>query len=190
MSFDSPFVEYLIIGFHTSIWVLLMILAIFKAPISILAQIDAGRILLFLPIIYMIGMLFDSITRLPLEPFRKKIRNSLFKYEQCKDELIAFKSPELYSSYQARVRRVRIIGTAIFNWLLLGGTILLHLDRSKPTQYIATIILALTLSVASIVAWKEYYKRAYKFRKNACDQIRESMSNQRNEDVTKQAMSQ
>lgn len=77
MSFDSPFVEYLIIGSHTSTWLLLMIMAAFRIPLSKLGSIDAAGFLLLLPFVYLVGMLTDSTVHYPLEPFRKKIRDSI-----------------------------------------------------------------------------------------------------------------
>jgi hypothetical protein len=49
MSFDTPFVEYLIIGSHTAAWILLLFLTIFGIPLSTLAGIDAAAALLLLP---------------------------------------------------------------------------------------------------------------------------------------------
>jgi|SRR6266487_3090844 len=172
MSFDSPFVEYLIIGTHTSSWILLMVMAAFRVPLSKLGSIDAASFLLLLPFIYLIGMLTDSTVYYPLEPFRKKIRDSVINYENYKDEFIAFSSPELYSAYDVRVRRVRIMGAAIFNWLFLGIALLLHIGFTQVYQSVLVITLTLLLSLLSIITWRGLYHRAYKFRKNACDVIR------------------
>ena len=172
MSFDSPFVEYLIIGTHTSSWILLMVMSAFRLPLSKLGSIDAAAFLLLLPFIYLIGMLTDSIVYYPLEPFRKKIRDSVFEYENYKDEFIAYSSPELYSAYDVRVRRVRIMGAAIFNWLLLGVALLLQIGFSEVYQSVLVMTLALFLSLLSVITWRGLYYRAYKFRKNACDVIR------------------
>jgi len=172
MSFDSPFVEYLIIGTHTSSWVLLMVMFVFRVPLSKLSSVDAAVFLLLLPFVYLIGMLTDSTVYYPLEPFRKKIRDSIIDYDKYKDEFIAYSSPELYSAYDVRVRRVRIMGAAIFNWLLLGVAILLQIGFNDVYQSVFVIIITLLLSLFSAITWRGLYKRAYKFRKNACDTIR------------------
>ena len=94
------------------------------------------------------------------------------QYEKYKDELIAYSSPELYSAYEVRVRRVRIIGASIFNWPLLGGAFLFHSEITNTAQIIAIIFFSILLSVLSIFVWKGLYRRAYKFRKNSIDVIR------------------
>ena len=185
MSFDTPFVEYLIIGSHTAAWIVLLFLAIFGIPLSALAGIDAAAVLLLLPFIYLLGMLVDSIVHYPLEPFRKRIRDSIFQYDNYKDEFIAHSSPELYSAYEVRVRRVRIIGASIFNWPLLGVTALLHVGFTKPVVYVSVIASTLILCILSIIVWGGLYQRAYKFRKNACDVIRESGDNPKRKTVAK-----
>ena len=174
MSFDSPFVEYLIIGTHTTLWLLLTAMAIFGIPLSTLMSVDATQALLALPLVYLLGMLFDSLTQRSLNPMRKKIRDGLFNYADLtyRDEYIAIGSPELYSAYEVRVRRVRVIGAAIYNWPLLGVATLLHLGFSHIGRSVFVVVSALVLGFVSIIVWRSLYRRAYKFRKNACDVIR------------------
>ncbi len=176
MSSDTPFVEYLIIGTHTSVTILLIVLVIFGIPLVSLVDIDAAAIVLLLPFAYLLGMLVDSLVQYPLEPFRKRIRDQMFKYEEYKDEFIALSSPELYSAYDARVRRVRVLGAAIFNWPFLCIALLLQLGFTITPQTIFVIASSVVLTISSIVTWKSLYSRAYKFRKNACDIIRERES--------------
>jgi len=173
MNTDTPFVEYLIIGSHTFSWLLLITFGVFNIPISVLNHIDASVIIVVLPLIYLLGMLFDSIIQYMLDPFRQKIRDSLFDYIKYKDEFIALKSSELYNAYEVRVRRVRVIGAAIFNWPILGITIIFVIGVKNPFQLLFILGSSLILCLASIIAWRGLYRRAYKFRKNACDLIQE-----------------
>ena len=96
-------------------------------------------------------------------------------YKKYSDEVMAHFSPNLFSSYEARVRRIRILGAAVFNWLLLGFAILLHLEFTFPLQYISIIIISIGLSILCLNAWKSLYKRAYEFRKEAIDIIQENI---------------
>lgn len=73
MSFDTPFVEYLIIGAHTSMWLLLIIMAILGIPIYVLNNVDAGGVLLFLPFVYLVGMLFDSTVHFRLTKMSRSV---------------------------------------------------------------------------------------------------------------------
>lgn len=178
MNFDTPLVEYLIIGTHTSTWLLLLVFIVFAVPFPIIATGELSIVLVMLPFIYLIGMLFDSIIQYPLDPYRMRIRDQMFEYKECKDEFIALSSPELYSAYEVRVRRVRVLGAAIFNWPLLTISLLLHIGFANPYRSVFVILSGLALTLLSITAWKSLYRRAYKFRKNACDIIREEFARQ------------
>ena len=170
---DTRFVEYLIIGSHTASWLLLLIGAVFGIPISSFGNVNASLIVIALPFIYLIGMLFDSLAAYLLERFRRQIRSKIFDHENYKDELIAFESPSLYDAYEARIRRVRVIGAAIFNWPLFGISLLLNLRLTSSTQIFFISVGSSAMCIFSILAWRILYKRAYQFRKNACDIIRE-----------------
>lgn len=174
MDFDTPLVEYLIIGAHTASWLFLSIFAVFGIPLSIFTSSDftAVFLLLLLPFFYLLGMTCDSVVHYPLDPFRRKIRDSMFEYEKYKDEFIAFESPELYSAYEVRVRRVRIIGAAIFNWPLLGISLLPYIDFTRLIQPTVVIVGTVIMCLVSTTVWRGLYRRAYKFRKNACEVIR------------------
>lgn len=205
MNFDTPFVEYLIIGFHTATWIVILVLAMLgQTLMQLLVPIDdpIALILLFLPFAYLLGITVDSVMYPLLDRKRSSIKNEIFgispKQRQkdgapdvpsippassaniaCKDEFIALVSPELYDAYESRVRRVRILGTAIPNWLFLAGALVYYYTVHYPISYDVDywIFPALvgttgaTLSILSFTSWKGLYRRAYKFRKNACEII-------------------
>ena len=127
MNFDTPIVEYLIIGAHAMSWLTVLFMALLKIPLDKLTKLEPATVLLALPFAYLIGMLCDSTVQPLLEGPRKRIKAQYFNDKQkYKDESIALKSPDLYTAYDARVRRVRILGTAIFNWPLLALSLLLY----------------------------------------------------------------
>lgn len=173
MNLDTPLVEYLIIGSHVLVWIALIILAVFGLPLQTITLLDPAGVLLLLPIVYLLGMLFDSAFQNILDPYRKNIRDRLFKYENYKDEFIALESPELYAAYEMRVRRVRVIGAAIFNWPLIGITTIIHIGLGNIYNAIFVLASSVALCLLSIYSWHGLYQRAYKFRKNSCDIIRE-----------------
>ena len=94
----------------------------------------------------------------------------MFGSKSYKDETIAFKSEVLYNAYEARVRRVRIIGAAIFNWPLLGFSLAINIDIGNRIL-IPLIITTIVLTILSWYIWNGLNNRAYKFRKNAIDVI-------------------
>ena len=175
MSFETPFVEYLIIGTHTCTWLLLMIMAILGIPLQSLTLIKTEHIIFLLPFVYLLGTLFSSISNFPLRPFRGSIRKQVFPNGGIyKDEIIAHKSPELYKGYTSRMHRVRLMGASIFNWILLGFAFSLHTDPINPHYYIPAVIFPIILSVLSGVAFYSLEKRALEYRKTAIDVIRDS----------------
>ena len=162
---------------------------ILNIPLQSLSEINPAIVLLLLPFFYLIGMIFDDIAFRPLNASRKRIQNNVFKGEVLKDELLAYASEGLYDAYEMRVRRVRIIGAGIFNWPLLCFAILLHMEGSYWYYQLIIISLAILLSAISLIIWKNLYKRAYKFRKNAGEILLEYSSElkreQKDEEVKK-----
>jgi hypothetical protein len=173
MNFDTPLVEYLIIGMHTSTWISIILLKVLKIPVESLLKVDATLLLLLLPFIYIIGMVFDDITFRILSSRISQIKKNVFgNSEKYQDEKIAYRSEILYNAYEARVRRVRIIGAAILNWPLLGASLVVYLGPANPLLSVlagATVV----LTMLSWYIWNGLNKRAYKFRKNAIDVIEE-----------------
>jgi len=185
MNSDSPLIEYLIIGAHTSIWIILLVLYAFGIPLNSLTNIDFAGIVAFLPFIYLIGMLADSLAFIPLNRFRQHIQNDVFSagtkgehgnsakhVPDYRDEYIALHSNELYNAYEVRVKRVRVIGAAIFNWPLIGIGTFLMLGATFTLQSAFLLLVSVLLAALSALTWNELYRRAYKFRKNAIDFIR------------------
>ena len=101
-------------------------MAILGIPIQSLSNLNAGLALLLLPLVYLLGMTFATLSIFPLDPFRKRIEKTILPNEHYKDETIAYLSPELYSAYESRAHRARLMGASIFNWLLLGMALLFH----------------------------------------------------------------
>lgn len=171
MNLNSPLVEYLIIGSHSSIWISLFTFKLFNIPLNMYANADAGKVLLLLPIIYLIGMLIDVLSYFPLDFFRKRIRSKIYDPEICKDEYIAHLSPKLYDVYEARVRRVRILGASILNWPLIGIAIIYSVNAGESQINWTILLITAFLTFLSAYSWQSLYKRAYKFRKNACEAL-------------------
>lgn len=195
MSFDTPLVEYLIIGVHTSTWIYFVFLKLLNYPITTVSKIDTAVVLPLLPFIYIVGMIFDDITyrvlrsrikkikdgvRLSWEKKKNKANNSSKNSanpDEYKDETLANRSEVLYNAYEAKVRRVRIVGSAIFNWPILGLSILANIGLTTPIM-IPLLITTTVLTISSWLVWNGLYVRAYEFRLKAIDEIRESKGKQ------------
>ncbi len=182
MNFDTPLVEYLIIGVQTSTWIYFICLKLLNYPFDIASKIDTAILFLLLPFIYIVGMIFDDLAYRLLRSRIKAIKDKVLKSggtdvkkrnsKDYKDETLARKSEVLYNAYEAKVRRVRIIGSAIFNWPLLGFAIALNIDFANPIL-IPLVISTIVLTISSWIVWNGLNTRAYEFRKKAIDEVRE-----------------
>lgn len=173
MNFDTPLVEYLIIGTHTTAWIFLLGLKVFKLPLSALSKLDPASLLILLPFLYIIGMVFDDVVYRMLSGRMIALKKEIFGSKKYPDESIAYESEVLYNAYEARIRRVRIIGAAIFNWPLLCIAFLLNIEFDL-TVFLAIITTTVILTILSWSIWNGLNNRAYKFRKNAIDVIAKS----------------
>lgn len=187
MNFDTPLVEYLIIGMHTASWMAIIILRIFKVPTNILLKIDTTAVLLLIPFVYIIGMMADDLVFSVLKRGTEKIKKdvSVGKKSSSKepedksnskdkkrdknsmDENIALKSPELYNAYEARVRRVKIIAAAIFNWPLLGLSLCIYFSNKSMSLIVTIAVISTILTATSYKIWQNLTRRAYSFREKA-----------------------
>jgi hypothetical protein len=173
MSFETPYVEYLVVGTHTSIWIAILIMAILGVPPESLLNINAGVVVLLVPIAYLLGTLFSTLSARLLRRFQRNIADSIFPNENYKDETLAYLSPDLFSAYTVQMHRVRLMGPSIFNWLFLAMALFLYVGLSNPSIYIPALAVPTLLSVLSAISWRQLMGRALEFRKIAIDVIRE-----------------
>lgn len=187
MNFDTPLVEYLIIGMHTASWITIIIFKALKIPIKDLLNIDTTTILLLLPFVYILGMMVDDLVFSVLKRKTEKIKNEVMSEKSTSeekrtdikqkgsknsdprfmDEKIALKSPDLYNAYEARVRRIKIIAAAFFNWPLLGLSGCIYIGTQNIYATIAIILLSAIFMLISYRIWNNLTRRAYSFRKKA-----------------------
>lgn len=174
---DTPFVEYLIIGAHTSTWLAILGMYVFNIQPIEITRFPAGLLVVAIPFVYLIGMVFDSlVNQLFLDRVRKGIKESV-KGADRPDELIAYESGRLYKAYDARVQRVRIVGAAVPNWLILGGLLIIYsewVDSSRGWLNERTYLIggvAASLAIVSIFSMRYLYRRAFKYRSTAISVI-------------------
>lgn len=173
MNFSTPFVEYLIIGTHVSAWLAMALFGVWEVPLPTLGSADAAVLVVLLPFVYLLGMTFDQTAYLALKSVAEIARASVLGSEDCPDEFIAYKSTELYNEYLVRVRRVRILAAAIFNWPILAFvTVVAFFSSLSVLQITAIAIVGGALSLLSAVTWYTLFKRAYRFRRRAYHEIR------------------
>ncbi len=170
MNINTPFVEFLIIGVHTSLVLGLVLMRTCGVPFSVLTGKDAQLDLLLwlLPLVYLVGMTFDQVFYRLLSKQKDKIKKLAFQGRDYPDEYLALNHAELYNAYEVRVRRIRIVGAAVFNWPLLALAILLHTGMSTFWHAASIFVANAVLGYTSYFTWAVLYRRAYEFRATAC----------------------
>jgi hypothetical protein len=174
MSTTSVIVEILVIGVLASIWILLFALKITDKGFSdflsyILIYKDLSVLFLFLltGLLYQIGWIVRWIADRIIGPtIRRKIRKIVFgkkdfkNYELIKTIIYSKASPELLREIVVDHSVIRLSGSAIINFFLIGiGCCLFW----KQLAYLGIISFAITL----LVLWqlfdryKYYYGRMY-----------------------------
>ena len=172
MGLTTRFVEYLIIGTHSTASLVLFIwlLGDFHSPQ--LQGIGSPVLVFILPFVfafvYLIGMAVDQVVFLLLRDLCiRKIKFSARVPEKASDEYICYHSKELFQAYSYRVQRIRVLGSAIFNWLIIGILSWLHLRDQNCLVAIAVLGICFILTIFSIIAWITLYSRAYQFLRKA-----------------------
>src|SRR5579884_1994886 len=113
---SAEYVEYAVIGAHASLWLLVLFSWLFNLHLSQISQINVVFLLVLVPITIVMGTTIDGLTQRVLSFPRKAIKRLAGK-DVMKDEMIGRLDPVLYAAYEWRIRRARIPGAAIFNWL-------------------------------------------------------------------------
>jgi hypothetical protein len=176
--YSGDYVEYLIIGVHSTISLVLLWSTLFRISVNQFAQVSPLLFLVLVPIAYVIGILVDSVAQIVLASPRTTIKSWVFGSNGgCKDEIIAVRSPTLYTAYEWRMRRARVPGAAIFNWPLLGAAFLSRTDTNGSLNAHLIVVATLMLTVISLLTWVHLMRRAYVFRKNACEAVQAAVVN-------------
>jgi Mn2+/Fe2+ NRAMP family transporter len=168
---SSEYVEYVITGAHTAVWMAILGLYLFGVPLSTFLNLSLVTLIIVLPFTYVLGVIMSSVSQVILTPLRALLKRIFIHYSVCPDEYIAAHSPTLYAAYEWRMRRTRIPGAAVLNWLLLGLMLLLFLGNPRTQAFEIIIIATVVLTVLSIFTWFDLYRRAFKFRRQACIQL-------------------
>ncbi len=124
MNMTNLFVEILISGFQTMIWLILLVLTIFGTSflkLDTLQKIPSISILI-IAFSYTFGVLFDRVWDALLKKEDKKIRGKYFKNNNVfhKKRCILFSESKTNAEYLDYLRsRIRIVRATLFNFFLI-----------------------------------------------------------------------
>ncbi len=175
---DSEYVEYIIIGAHTLTWMTALILWLAGTPLTELQHLNPVLLVVLIPFLFpftfILGLMFDSLTNLLVFLPRKLIKRFVLEGSSASlstDEQLASRSSDLYLAYVIRMKRTRIMSAAIFNWLLVGGALLLYIGSPDSGLGVIIGIASISLTVLSVYSWFDHTRRAYSFLRGALEAI-------------------
>ena len=155
MNTTNVFVELVVIGFHTLIWIGVIILALFGYR-----NLDAEKLLtvnLALPILamaYILGILIDRISDFFFISQDKKMR-PVDKQKDLPTFLtmryyILNKSPNIYAQLEYTRSRLRIARASVFNFALTTIAVLLFLFF-QGSSLVSTQNLIIAIAITSLI---------------------------------------
>jgi hypothetical protein len=183
MSTTLLFVELLIIGTQTSIWLFILILTAFGFQwISNIVSVSTSAFdsivtVIFLTLIYILGILFDRFADYVFARWDKKIANAVFTIKHSPPFLIRFRIAKeneyLDRQFEYTRSRLRISRASAINFLLITIlSILLICTRLShlANKYLYVIFIGgvgIALTGWSLFAWKKLLTGFYELIKMA-----------------------
>lgn len=184
MQFAASFVEYLITGCTALLWLIPLWLAVLGPGLPCDVSLDK-YVLVLLPVLYVVGMLVDSISSELLQPLKPVVRGTKKQEQQTKRDgslkdtekredraapysntvFILYHSPELGKAMLAHTSRDRIARGAFLNSLLafcitLGGN-----WGWQPS------LAALVLTIVLFAMWWRFERLSHDFKQHAVEII-------------------
>jgi hypothetical protein len=125
MSTTTLFVDLLIIGIQVAIWLVLLFLSLFGVEWIDLSKVkgwEATIGVLFLPLVYPVGVFVDHLADALLSRWRKRIRDEYVqdKSRTVMDLLMTAKDDKLSAYYDYLRIRIRISRSSAFNFSVIA----------------------------------------------------------------------
>jgi hypothetical protein len=152
-------VEYLIVGSFSLFWLIPLLMLL--GYISNIQELSNITFALFVPGIYVLGMLIDSIANSLLKRKKYRLKDSILKKYKMEDNeshnplghemeaRFVLYEPELLKASQMRSSRDRIARSTVVNFIFLTIVLLLY-DIKNNTNW---RILAIHIAIGIITTW-------------------------------------
>jgi len=178
MQIPGLLVEYLINGSTALVW-LTPLLLLGGLPINI---DHAFTLALFVPILYVLGMIIDSIGRIALNPHKRRIQKSVYEKlnpekvgKYVKDIELYLNAPELAKANEMRSSRDRIARGAVMNSLLATVSLAFYFQQTEASvSPLSTIVVGLVVTAMCWAMWARHQRASYEFRIQAWRVMKQS----------------
>lgn len=161
MNLTNLFVELIITGFHTSLWIgFIVITFINYDTIDISNLFNMNKAVPLVALAYIIGTVVDRITDIIFMPKDHKIRNKYLTEELPSYITMRFfilhKSKDIYYQLEYTRSRLRIVRSAVLNFALTTVTLIpfewFQLFKNDSIQF-KIFIFALTFTLGSFLSY-------------------------------------
>lgn len=173
MKTPELFIEYLIVGSFSVIWIL-PILNLFDLKPT---EISVSNLIIILPGVYVIGLILDSIGSTLVKGARKRVEKTLIAKHKLTEEETEFcfthariakflvTEPEFVKADQMRSSRYKIARSTMVSFIFftLTITIINILKKSAISITITSFVIGLLLVWFSWNMWKRYLIRHSEF---------------------------
>jgi hypothetical protein len=178
MQIPGLLVEYLISGSFAMIWLLPLLLLTGYTP----QKDDAAILIVFLPALYVVGMIIDFISGFIVKPHKYRIKKRVyegFKLKSMSEQVTEIKlllhAPELAKSSEMRSSRDRIARGTITNAFLITVVAVAYTQQFGITAAVTSASIGLIAVIICWRMWVRFQTLSYRYQIRAIDILDEKM---------------
>lgn len=187
MQIPGLLVEYLINGSLALVWLFPLLMFIGFDPDKI--GISSSNAILLIPVLYVLGMVVDSVANFIVRPHKRRILQRAYKrFNISEDErlkigqfsreaIFIIYAPELAKATQISSSKDRIARSTILNAILLTTTFCLHSFRqsNNPLDLVLYLAGGVTLVLICWGMWARFQYLSYDFELKAYKVLEEKL---------------
>ena len=172
MSFTAGFVEYIVSGCTAMLWILLLF------PRIPSLHLPDSAALLFLPVLYGIGMLIDIGSFYALQRFQRRIHKhvkveAIYPPDTSPTISIIITHPDLGRELLVRAHRVRTARGTLLNFFILTVLLgLLRLPSWLPYSRWELLPFSAGLTLLSFISWRRFEYLVETFKRESYRQLK------------------
>jgi hypothetical protein len=175
MNTTMLFAEIIVIGLQSFVWILFLVLSVFGTNwitiISVaLKDWQAFIAIIFVPIIYTLGIIIDRLSDILTDPWNERIKKQIIGNTEYPSTVMRFalgqNNPTLNMQLEYTRTRMRIMRASAINFALTTVFILTYissrltgLPSKEEVMYIVFVLIAgILLVVSSLHVWRSLLK--------------------------------
>ncbi len=181
MQLPGLLIEYLVTGSCALIWIwILFLIPGVDLPEGIdVAQIEGVRAAIFVPILYVVGMIVDFLSLILVRPFVVKYLRTGRQSSSASTAKIMLRSAELGREYIIRSSRDRIARGIFMNCVITTIVLtVLYPNMDPPRSVLVVLPVGLVFSGLCFGMWVRHERVTYNYLNLASDALKETHDGQ------------